>query len=245
MGGMRGLLGTLLALCAGCAFDPGAGEHKPLDASPMGDVAADRAGDTPASAFCDPQDPTLVACFELDGSTSDRSGSALSPMAANVTFVPGRVGMAAHFDATTSLDIPETAALDVPAVTIEAWIRAAIPGAGLRSGVLDNQGQYSLYLYPAGALRCHGFDVAANISAQTWTHVACTYDGANRVYVNGMKVGEDAGGGGALATIGTTGISIGADNPPGSGSPLLGEIDQLRIFSVARTDAQIAAAAVN
>ena len=70
-----------------------------------------------------------------------------------------------------------------------------------------------------------------------------TYDGTNRIYVNGVKVGEDAGGGGPSGITGTTGLSIGADNPPGSGSPLLGEIDQLRIFSVARTDAQIASAA--
>jgi hypothetical protein len=50
-------------------------------------------------------------------------------------------------------------------------------------------------------------------------------------------------GGTALSTGGTTGISIAADNPPGAGSRLAGQIDQLRIFSVARASSQICLAA--
>ncbi|MDB4954829.1 MAG: hypothetical protein JWO36_2398 [Myxococcales bacterium] len=46
---------------------------------------------------------------------------------------------------------------------------------------------------------------------------------------------------GPLPTAGSDGFSIGADNPPGAGSPLIGWIDQLRVFGIARSDAELCA----
>jgi hypothetical protein len=58
-----------------------------------------------------------------------------------------------------------------------------------------------------------------------------------RIYVDGSLRGTAAQG--PLGSGGTTGASIAADNPPGSGSRLVGLIDQLRVESAARTAAEI------
>ena len=193
-----------------------------------------------APPFCDPSDTTLIACYEFDNTTNDASGHNLNASSTNVTYVTGKVGMAAHTDGTTQMNVAENALLDPPAITIEAWIRAPIPASG-RAGIVDNQNQWGLFLQPGGQLQGINLTSAAQVPANTWTHIAETYDGTTRHYVNGVQVGATGGGGGALGTGGTTGISIAADNPPGAGSPLLGDIDQMRIYSVARTAEQIAA----
>ena len=119
MGGMRGWCGTLLAFCAGCGFDSGAGSHKPADASVLADVPADMArdaGDVGASAFCDPQDANVGGVLRARGKHHRSLRQRAVADGLNVTFVAGRVGMAAHFGATTRVDIAETPALDIPAM---------------------------------------------------------------------------------------------------------------------------------
>lgn len=212
-----------------------------------GDALDARAGDAPdgraldaATPFCDPSDTTLIACYEFEGTTDDASGHALNASSGGVTYVTGKRGLAAHADGSTQMNVAENALFDPPAITIEAWIRAPLPGSG-RAGIIDNQNQWGFFLQPGGALQGIGLTSTANVPDSTWTHVAETYDGTTRHYVNGVQVGVSAGGGLALSTAGVDGISIAADNPPGAGSPLDGDIDQLRIYSVARTAEQIAA----
>ena len=202
--------------------------------------AIDAAVDAAAPPFCDPSDTTLIACYEFEGTTNDASGHNLNASSTGVTYVTGKRGMAAHADAGTGMNVAEDALLDPPAITIEAWIRAPIPASG-RAGIVDNQGQWGFFLQPGGALQGINLTSTASVPDSVWTHVAETYDGTTRHYVNGVQVGVTAGGGGALSTSGVDGISIAADNPPGAGSPLDGDIDQMRIYSVARTAEQIAA----
>ena len=245
-------------LLAGCSFrttvsatssdGPVAGDDAPVVDGPADapiDAAIDAAPDAPPDspppppAFCDPNDPTLVACYEFENATTDASGHNLNATNTNVTYVNGKVGKAAHATAMTAMRVTENSALDVPALTIECWIHAAIPVTG-RAGIVDNDGQWGFFLQPNGALQGVGLTSQANIPANTWTHVALTYDGTTRHYVNGVEIASAANTSGSFsATNGSTGLSIAADNP--SGSPLGGDIDQLRIFSVARTPQQIAA----
>jgi len=243
-------LALVLALGA-CSFRTNPLAAPPSDGAADGSDAADidAAGDARMTdgrmidappPFCDPSDTTLIACYEFENTTDDASGHNLNASNTGVTYVTGKAGNAAHADGTTQMNVAENALLDPPAITIEAWIRAPIPATG-RAGIVDNDGQYGFFLQPGGALQGIGLTSTANVPANTWTHVALTYDGTTRHYVNGVQVAVTAGGGAPLGTGGTTGISIGADNPPGNGSPLDGDIDQLRIFSVARTPEQIAA----
>ena len=224
-----GVLG--LGLLAGCSFQPNA--FVSTDGSD---------GDAAQPAFCDPTDGTLIACYELEGNARDGSANRLDATTSGVTFGAGRIGLAAQVDASSILGIAESSLLDPSAITMEAWIHPTqLPSAGTRAGIIDNNGQYGFFLHPGGDLQCVGLQATANVQAGTWTHVACTYDGTTRIYAGGVLVGMTAGGGGALGTGGTTGISIGGDNP--AGSPLVGAIDQLRIFKIARTASEICAAA--
>ena len=78
--------------------------------------------------------------------------------------------------------------------------------------------------------------------ALTWRHIAATYDGTeHRLYVDGVLASTSAGSG-PLSLDPTGGWVIGASLASG-GMPLdywFGAVDDVRIWSVARTEAEIA-----
>jgi len=198
----------------------------------------------PSSPFCDPTDPDLVACYQFEGDPKDSSANQLDATTVNVSFPPGKVGQAMQFAADSAADVRDSAAFDVTAFTIEAWIwPSQLPSTDTRAGLLDMNGQYGFFLRPDGDLTCTGGvtlpAAVAQLSTDRWTHVACTYDGtAGTIYVDGIAL-SNATGGVMLKNGGTTGISLAADNPPGSGSRFIGMIDEVRLMNVARTAAQI------
>jgi len=237
---MRFAMVVFIAACGFRAHD------EPLPDAPP-DALPDVAIDAPPP-FCDPSDPQLVACFEFEGNTLDSSNHHYDATMTNVAFAPSKWGMAMAFGATSAADVDDHAgAFDLAAITIEAWIEPTeVPVSG-RAGIVDNNGQYGFFLHPGGELHCtmvNGVSLAPAIAAVVagqWTHVACTYDGSTtRIYANGSVIAEGTGGS-VLATGGNTGISIAADNPPGSGSQLFGLIDRVRITSNARTHDEICA----
>jgi hypothetical protein len=200
----------------------------------------------PGAPFCDPGDPHLVACYELDGDTRDASSHQLDATMTNVSFRDGKVGKAMQCGAKSAADVPDSPVFDVIALTIEAWIRPArFPVLGARAGIVDMDQQFGVFLHTGGLVTCSvaGILVVPTmitpVPLDRWTHVACTYDGATAVvYLDGAAVGTLRGGG-LVGAEGTSGISIAADNPPGSGSHLIGLIDQVRLMDVARTAAEI------
>jgi len=199
----------------------------------------------PASQLCDPLDSSLVGCWDFDGTTSDGTPHHLDITSSGVPlYVAGHVGQA--IDATMiDLNVAETAVLDVNAVTIEAWIYAdQLPGggAGTRASILDNNNQYALYLEANGSIRCYAGPSTANMSnvivAHTWTHVACTAAGASILaYVNGVQVASGVLAG--IPTSGTTGLTLGSDNPSGNGSRFSGKLDAVRLYSRALSSKEI------
>jgi Concanavalin A-like lectin/glucanases superfamily len=240
---MRAL--ALFIALAGCGFRSSAAPDAPAvepDASEPQDAPA-----TAATPFCDPADPHLMVCYELDGSGHDGSSHHLDATTTNVAFAEGEVGMAMRFDDTSTADVADSAVFDVPAVTIEAWIRLArLPAS--RAIILDVNNQYNLVVRDNGDLQCalvggpDELQGAAHVTVDQWAHVACTYDGAGAgaLYVNGMEI-SNATGGKALHTSGTTGMSLADNNPSGSdpSERLIGLLDQVRLFDVARTASQI------
>lgn len=249
-------MAVVVGACPGCSFQaratcegacPQADARVDADGAPADGAPADAPPDgapdgPPALAFCDAAGGDLIACFEFEGSGADGSPNDLDATLTAVTFVTGQVGMAAHIEGTATITLAESALLAPTALTLEAWIRPAqLPATGARMGIADNEGQWGLFLQPAGALQGVGLTAQAAIAPGVWTHVALTYDGTTRMYAAGVEVGASAGGGAPLPASGTQGTSLAGNNP--SGSPLLGEIDQVRLFRVARTPAQICAAA--
>ena len=240
-----------LSACGRIAFDPASDGQRGSDGS-LGDGALADTHDAALQGLplCDSASSDLVACYRFESSSADESSYGNNGVATNVTYESaGLTGMSLHIGNTSAFAVPESASLDVTtAITLEAWVRPeAIPSGANRSMIIDNNGQYSLVIQAGGDLRCTNALVAMVPQAVTigvWAHVACTYDGTRIIlYVNGVPRAQSAGGG-MISTIGTTGLHLGTNNPTGAGvDVLLGFIDQVAIWRVARTSQQICASA--
>ena len=183
-------------------------------------------------------EPDLLLCFSFEGEVKDGSPNAFAPTATQgVTFGPGKVGQAAQLSATSFIRFASAPLLTEPATTVEAWVNAAQRTDGV---IFDADNRYAMATLADGSLRCiaQGADVRGGVvGLATWTHVACVYDGTEvRAYVNGVLINTGRGSTGHA----TAGAAIGGNAP--NGEPFVGAIDSLRVFKVARTAAQIAAA---
>ncbi len=258
---MRCVVVLVVALGA-CQFHatPGANGPPPPPDDAADDAASDAASTLPADAttdapppapFCDSKDPHLVACYDFEGDAKDGSRNHLDAHTQNVSFVPGRVGMAMQFSANSAADTDDKNVLDIQALTIEAWINPSqLPSSSAFVVILDVNRQYALHLSGDGSVVCvlvgAPFKPPATteiVTVNRWTHVACTYDStAAAVYIDGVST-SSIGGGSSLGTQGNTGLSIAADNDPVAPdrSRMIGLIDQVRLLDIARTPAQICA----
>ncbi|TMQ20078.1 MAG: LamG domain-containing protein [Deltaproteobacteria bacterium] len=248
--------GVLLVVLGACGFQ-GSGRQtaQPDDAAPAIDaptgVMTDAATKDAAPAmFCDPNDDKLVACYEFENDTLDRSSNQLDAQMTGVSYGGGKFGQALVVDDNSAGDTTDKPVLNLIALTIEAWINPSqLPDESNKAYVLDVNNQYALYIDHNGDLFCtliggpslSTMSTGIWVSTGGWTHVACTFDGITQavIYVNGA-VAKTNPGNGALGTGGTTGLSIGGNNPSSSGNGRFnGSIDQLRLMKVARTTAQI------
>ncbi len=137
-------------------------------------------------------------------------------------------------------------------ITLEAWINFETGGTaepniitsvaiinGLLRGV-------SITLTNNTSTRQVGFRVGSNylgeirsLSAGTWYHIACVYDGsAMRIYVNGV-LDNSAPRTGTISYY-SNGFVAGAPQPDrGAGGFYKGKIDEIRVWQIARTQDQI------
>jgi hypothetical protein len=194
---------------------------------------------------CDAEhEPTLVGCWELEGHFEDASGDANHATGTDATFGDGRAGLAVELSAQSHVAVADSVSLSPQTITIEAWVSPGmLPAAGQRMGIFDNNGQYGLFLQADGVSCSMTVGLATSIvpAPGEWTHIACTYDGLRAtIYVDG-SVAATAMGGMALGIGTTDGSAIGGNSP--SGDTLVGKLDQLRVWNVARTPTQICAAA--
>lgn len=123
-------------------------------------------------------------------------------------------------------------------ITIEAWIKAK-PASGYR-GIVTKQGAYSLYL-SNNILISHLYNVTdlstgINVADDTWHHVALTLSGGTvTVYLDGVVRATYSG---YSVSEQTKNLLIG-EGAPNFGQAFNGSIDGVRIWNVARTQAQI------
>jgi len=148
------------------------------------------------------------------------------------------------------ITVPDSALLRPAAMTLEAWVRrtANEPDFGTIAGKTTNTSWtdgYGLFWYQ-GKLRFFVNNwnnatsfVEVDVPSETWTHVAATYDGANlRLFVNGVQ---------AAAKPYATPINHSTTAPFAIGSAndnyrWTGGIDEVRLWSTARSASQILAA---
>jgi hypothetical protein len=199
--------------------------------------------------------PGLVAAYSFDegsGTTVfDASGNGNNGIIGGATWTTsGKYGNALVFDGVSSLvTIPNSASLQLSAaMTLEAWVNPSevsniwqdviykandiyylegTSGNGSVPGIGGTFGASDVVLFGTAAL-----------PVNTWTHLAATYDGTTmRLYVNGTQVSSQAQTG-AIASS-TDPLQIGGDSL--YGQFFQGTIDEVRIYNVALTAAQIQA----
>jgi uncharacterized protein YjdB len=161
-----------------------------------------------------------------------------------------QTGGALKFDGVgDKVNIANTSALDFSTGTVEAWVK---PGASS-----NNQGfvmmrpsvgstRWSAHINQSGS-SIGIFDGSTynpvsvgTITANTWYHVALVFNSGNTaVYVNGVLKGSTGNG----INAGVTGnpFTLGNNDAGYANEDFLGEMDEVRIWSTARTTAQILA----
>lgn len=132
------------------------------------------------------------------------------------------------------------------AFTVEAWIKTTASGAILSQKTNDWNGYY-LFHVTGGKIQLWfygtGVDVKvtsnSNVNDGNWHHVAGVReaDGTLKIYVDGKH--DSSSTVNSTFNLPSRPVAIGASTYGGIGSPYTGEIDEVRIWSVARTNEQI------
>jgi hypothetical protein len=187
----------------------------------------------------------LVACWLFEADAADGSGHGLDLTAVNVTYGSGHAGLAATLGPTTDLRVADGPALaPPPELTWEAWIRAdALPVAPARAGIIDKSYEFAAWLYPT--FTCSFASISAVVDTGfvpaigQWTHVACVQAGATgTAYVGGLAAGSVST---PARPDDPSALVIGANEPVGD--HFTGAVDSVRVWRVARTPAELCAAA--
>jgi glucose/arabinose dehydrogenase/PKD repeat protein len=225
-------------------------------------VARDGAGHQTTAAPVDvtvnnpPAPPTgLVAAYSFNtvsgSSVADLSGNNnVGTLANAVAATAGKYGGALSFNGTNArVNVASSASLQLSSgMTLEAWVNPATVSNAWRDVIYKGDNNYYLEATSRGGSRPVGGGIIGGVTAEargssvlataTWTHLAVTYDGSNvRLYVNGVL----AAGAARTGTIrtSTNQLQIGGDSL--YGQYFNGLIDEVRIFNIARTQAQIQA----
>jgi glucose/arabinose dehydrogenase/PKD repeat protein len=194
----------------------------------------------------------LVAAYSFNEgsgtSTADTSGSGNIGAISNATWTTqGKYGNALSFNGTNAkVTVADAASLHLTSgMTLEAWVNPSAVTSAWRDVLVKGNDDFYLMATsspsssPAAAVSLPGKTRAFGTSAlpvNTWTHLAATYDGsALKLYVNGVQVASISGSG----TIATSTGALGIGGDALFGQYFAGRIDEVRIYNVARTGAQI------
>jgi hypothetical protein len=200
-----------------------------------------------------PNDPTpaLVLQISCDNVVTDSSGNSNNGTLTNgATYTSsGKYNQACSFDGTNDyVAVADSNSLDLThGFTIEAWVYPTSSITDFAAILVKN---YVYYLYAGSSGYCGaggvlaGYDTgsasvnpcyATALTANTWTHVAATYDRTTlTIYISGNAVSSLSGS--AFMPAGTGTLQIGASQ---FGEYFPGRLDEIRVYNYARNAAQI------
>ncbi|HEX6587450.1 MAG TPA: LamG-like jellyroll fold domain-containing protein [Longimicrobiales bacterium] len=234
-----------------------AGDTLRLTATPRDSLGSAIAGASVAWSSTD----TLVATVDAAGKVTARANG-ITSIRASVGAVTGSASIAVaawalSFDGDDFAEVPNDAAIEGDSIfTVELWVRPDSTNGGALLAVWGTTRQTSSWalrlngLVPQLLIRAPSGAVVDTVSGgpplaeDVWQHVAFVYDrGSAVIYVNGAPVASDTG----LVRPnqdGTPTLRFGADATGAGGLPasfLNGDLDEIRIWSSARTQAELAA----
>ncbi len=145
---------------------------------------------------CVPPPPGMVSWWPGEGNAHDIIGANNGTLVGGVTFSTGEVGRAFRFNGRDYVAVPASPSLNLPQITIDAWIFANAPGVGTVPRIVSwaadafeigdyfNTGRLGVWL-PSLGWQDTGFPIRTN----SWVHIAVTHDGTTlRVYANGALI---------------------------------------------------------
>jgi Concanavalin A-like lectin/glucanases superfamily/PQQ enzyme repeat len=194
--------------------------------------------------------PGLVAAYGFnEGSgmvVNDASGNGNNGTISGATWTTsGKYGNALNFNGTNArVTINNAPSLQLTsAMTLEAWVYPTTVNSAWRDVIYKGNDNYYLEgTSPNSSRPAMGGTFAGDLygtsplTANTWSHLAATYDGATiRLYVNGVQVASRAQTG-AIATS-MNPLQIGGDSI--YGQYFAGRIDEVRIYNRALSVTEI------
>ncbi|RTQ52109.1 T9SS type A sorting domain-containing protein [Hymenobacter gummosus] len=188
------------------------------------------------------------------GSTTICQGGSVTLTATGTNSTASVAGRGLRFDGADDMaTIPASSSLNLTsALTVEAWINPVGTGNSVQNVVSkssntqntgyifprsnDNFNTLVLYLHISGSWRTFTVPYAGLRNA--WHHTAATYDGSRvKIFIDGAKVLDEPQTG--TVTINTNPLTLGQQ--PGFTEYYNGQADEIRLWNVARTEAQIQA----
>ena len=202
-----------------------------------------------ARVSCPSDQESLRLCLRFEDSVSDESQHGRDLDVEDVAFETGApgAGRAARLGPDSTIRVPDNDGLDLQSVTVEAWIKLdRLPSSGARFGIVDKEARYGMFVLSNGALACSARGATAMASGAIapgqWVSIACV---ASTSEVSVWVAGTRRAGAAAAPTPAPalSGLAIGGNMP--SGDPLIGAVDNLRIWSRALGDSEICASALD
>ena len=197
--------------------------------------------------------PVPVAVYTFDEGTGttagDASGNGLTGALTSTTWTAwGKHGGALWFNGSYSrVTVADAAPLHLStAMTLEAWVNPSAAASADWQAIIYKSSDVHFLATMPGTVPTAGGMVAGGLvhitspsalAANTWTHMATTYDGATmRLFVNGVQVASQPATG--RLDDSSSPLEIGGST---EGGPFAGLIDDVRIYNTALTAAQIQA----
>ena len=144
------------------------------------------------------------------------------------------------------IEVPHDTLLDTPAMTVEAWVSVRDAHGGACSSIAGKQWTTAWWLGVCGTTMRSYFNGSQSVTdggtipPDVWVHIAATTDGTTRRhYINGNLVHETLETTPRSTSRSTVAFRIGSD--VSYTFTVEGGIDDLRIWTVARTQDQIRA----
>lgn len=186
---------------------------------------------------------------DVSESTANQNNG-VSQQNTSVMSESGKIGQALSFDGVIDyISVSHDDSLSLPRFTIEAWYKPNGIQTGFSSIVSDKYPSKVNYKlgFDNNSLRVNGgiclvgwyYSPTYTITDQTWTHLLFSYDGSHmRLYVNGESYGTPTA---RILTPSSSGTGINIGKRWDLPDYIKGVADEIRISSVARSAAWIAA----